>query len=97
MELRTTAPTVKAPADNFTGDVYLNPIFNGDGDSRRTDAMGASDKITANVQSHLQPGEQVHGAFAGQTRNCPQRNSLVSTAARHQHMSWVRSCFRLQL
>jgi len=28
----------------------------------------ASDKIVENVQPHLQPGEQVHGAFAGQSK-----------------------------
>ena len=34
MELRPTAATVKTPAANFTGDVYLTPIFTGDGTSR---------------------------------------------------------------
>jgi quercetin dioxygenase-like cupin family protein len=32
MQLRPTAPTVKTRAENFTGDVYLTPVF-GDGTS----------------------------------------------------------------
>ena len=34
MEHRPIPATVKTPAQNFTGDVYLTPIFNGDGTSR---------------------------------------------------------------
>ncbi len=34
MERRPMAATVKTPAENFTGDVYMNPVFNGDGTSR---------------------------------------------------------------
>ena len=34
MERRPFSSTVKTPAANFTGDVFLNPIFNGDGTSR---------------------------------------------------------------
>ncbi len=34
MELRSTPATVKTPAANFTGDVYLTPVFGGDGTSR---------------------------------------------------------------
>lgn len=34
MELRRTPATVKTPAANFTGDVYLTPVFGGDGTSR---------------------------------------------------------------
>ena len=34
MERRPIAATVKTSAENFTGDVYLTPIFNGDGTSR---------------------------------------------------------------
>jgi quercetin dioxygenase-like cupin family protein len=39
MELRSTATTVKTPAQNFTGDVYMNPIFAGDGTSRLVAAL----------------------------------------------------------
>ena len=31
MERRPIAATVKTPAQNFTGDVYLTLVFNGDG------------------------------------------------------------------
>ena len=34
MERRPIAATIKTPAENFTGDVYLTPIFNADGTSR---------------------------------------------------------------
>src|SRR5215204_5638963 len=34
MELRPVSPTAKAPASNFTGDVYLNPIYRGEEPSR---------------------------------------------------------------
>jgi quercetin dioxygenase-like cupin family protein len=34
MERRPISATVKTPAANFTGDVYMNPVFNGDGTSR---------------------------------------------------------------
>jgi quercetin dioxygenase-like cupin family protein len=34
MERRPINATVKTPAENFTGDVYLTPIFNGDAASR---------------------------------------------------------------
>jgi len=39
MELRPTAATVKTPAENFTGDVYMNPIFTGDGTSHLVVAL----------------------------------------------------------
>jgi quercetin dioxygenase-like cupin family protein len=34
MELQPVNPTAKAPADRFTGDVYLTPIHTGTGPSR---------------------------------------------------------------
>jgi quercetin dioxygenase-like cupin family protein len=34
MELQPVNPTAKAPAERFTGDVYLTPIYNGTGPSR---------------------------------------------------------------
>lgn len=34
MQHRTPPGTVKTPASNFTGDVYLDPIFGGQDDSR---------------------------------------------------------------
>ncbi len=34
MELKPVSPTAKAPAQNFTGDVYVNPIHRGEDPSR---------------------------------------------------------------
>ena len=34
MDKNPTTTTVKTPADNFTGDVWMNPVFNGDGTSK---------------------------------------------------------------
>ena len=34
MELKPVTPTAKAPAANFTGDVYVNSIYRGEGLSR---------------------------------------------------------------
>ena len=36
MELKPVNPTVKTPAANFTGDVYLTPIYSGSEPSRMT-------------------------------------------------------------
>ena len=36
MNKNPTTTTVKTPAANFTGDVYMNPVFGGDGTSRLT-------------------------------------------------------------
>jgi quercetin dioxygenase-like cupin family protein len=39
MELKPVNPTVKTPASNFTGDVYMTPIYNGTEPSRMTVAL----------------------------------------------------------
>ncbi|MEV4656681.1 cupin domain-containing protein [Micromonospora sp. NPDC049301] len=39
MELKPVNPTVKTPAQNFTGDVYLTPIYTGTEPSRMTAAL----------------------------------------------------------
>ena len=36
MNKNPTTTTVKTPAANFTGDVWMNPVFNGDGTSELT-------------------------------------------------------------
>ena len=36
MNKNTATATVKTPAANFTGDVWMNPVFNGDGTSQLT-------------------------------------------------------------
>lgn len=39
MQLQPVRPTVKMPAQAFTGDVYMTPIYNGTGPSRMTAAL----------------------------------------------------------
>lgn len=39
MQLNPVSPTVKTPADRFTGDVYMTPIYTGTGPSRMTAAL----------------------------------------------------------
>jgi quercetin dioxygenase-like cupin family protein len=39
MHLQTTRPTAKAPAQAFTGDVYLTPLYNGQEPSRMNVAL----------------------------------------------------------
>ena len=39
MELKPVNPTVKTPAANFTGDVYMTPIYSGTEPSRMTVAL----------------------------------------------------------
>ena len=39
MELLPVRPTVKTPAQAFTGDVYMTPIYTGTGPSRMTAAL----------------------------------------------------------
>ncbi len=39
MELQPVNPTAKAPANRFTGDVYLTPIYTGTGPSRMSVAL----------------------------------------------------------
>ena len=39
MELKNVSGTIKTPAQNFTGDVYLTPIYNGTGPSRMIVAL----------------------------------------------------------
>jgi quercetin dioxygenase-like cupin family protein len=36
LQLQPVRPTVKTPASNFTGDVYLTPVYSGTGPSRMT-------------------------------------------------------------
>jgi quercetin dioxygenase-like cupin family protein len=39
MELKPVSPTTKTPAANFTGDVYLTPVYRGTEPSRMTVAL----------------------------------------------------------
>ena len=40
MQLKPVTPTAKAPAANFTGDVYVNPIYRGEDPSRMIVSLG---------------------------------------------------------
>jgi hypothetical protein len=44
MDKNPTTTTVKTPADNFTGDVWMNPVFSGDGTSKLTVGHGQRDE-----------------------------------------------------
>jgi quercetin dioxygenase-like cupin family protein len=70
MELRPTAATVKTPAQNFTGDVYLNPIFGGDGTSRLVVALV---RFTPGARTNW------HSHANGQLLHCTDGIGLVAT------------------
>ena len=70
MELRPTAATVKTPAQNFTGDVYLNPIFAGDGTSRLVAALV---RFTPGARTNW------HSHANGQLLHCTDGVGLVAT------------------
>ena len=70
MELRPTAATVKPPASNFTGDVYLTPVFGGD---------DASPLVVGLVR--FTPGARTnwHSHANGQLLVCTEGIGLVAT------------------
>ena len=70
MELRPTAATIKTPAENFTGNVYMNPIFRGDGTSRLVVALV---RFTPGARTHW------HSHANGQLLHCTDGVGLVAT------------------
>jgi quercetin dioxygenase-like cupin family protein len=70
MQLQPTAATVKTPAQNFTGDVYLNPIFGGDGTSRLVAALV---RFTPGARTNW------HSHANGQLLHCTDGVGLVAT------------------
>ena len=74
MDKNPTTTTVKTPADNFTGDVWMNPVFNGDGTSKLTvglvrftlDASGDAEATT-----WLEPVSDEQYAAAHNTADIP--------------------------
>ena len=98
MERRPIAATVKTPAQNFTGDVYLTPIFNGDGTSRlvvglvrftpgartnwHSDANGQLLQCTDGVGLVVSRDGTVIRLRAGETVWPPQAKSTGTAAAR---------------
>ena len=71
MELRPTASTVKTPAQNFTGDVYMNPIFGGDGTSRLVAALV---RFTPGARTNW------HSHANGQLLHCTDGVGVVATS-----------------
>jgi quercetin dioxygenase-like cupin family protein len=70
MELKPVNPTAKAPAQNFTGDVYLTPIYNGTGPSRMTVALV---RFTPGARTNW------HSHAVGQTLHVMEGVGLVGT------------------
>ena len=70
MELVTVAPTVKTPAENFTGDVYLTPIYRGQEPSRMTVALV---RFTPGARTNW------HRHAVGQTLHVTEGVGLVGT------------------
>ncbi|MEP6648943.1 MAG: cupin domain-containing protein [Lapillicoccus sp.] len=68
MELTPMSRTATGPAENFTGDVYVNPIYRGTGDSRM---------IVSLVR--FTPGAHTswHSHAVGQTLHCTDGLGLV--------------------
>ena len=68
MELKPVSPTVKTPASNFTGDVYLTPIYSGQGPSRMTVGLV---RFTPGARTNW------HSHAVGQTLHCTDGLGLV--------------------
>jgi quercetin dioxygenase-like cupin family protein len=70
MELRTVSPTVKTPAENFTGDVYLTMIYQGREPSRMTVSLV---RFTPGARTNW------HRHAVGQTLHVTEGVGLVGT------------------
>ena len=70
MQLQPAQPTAKAPAHNFTGDVYVDPIHQGQEPSRMTISLV---RFTPGAHTHW-PSHAV-----GQTLHCTGGAGLVVT------------------
>lgn len=68
--LTPVRPTVKAPAQNFTGDVYLTPIYTGQEPSRMTVALV---RFTPGARTNW------HSHAVGQTLHVTEGGGLVGT------------------
>jgi quercetin dioxygenase-like cupin family protein len=74
MNKNPATATVKTPAANFTGDVYLNPVFGGDGTSRLTVGLV---RFTPGARTHW------HRHANGQLLVCTDGVGLVGTRDGH--------------
>ena len=70
MELQSVRPTVKTPAQNFTGDVYMTPIYFGTEPSRMTVALV---RFTPGARTNW------HRHAVGQTLHVTEGVGLVGT------------------
>jgi quercetin dioxygenase-like cupin family protein len=70
MELQTPRPTAKAPAQAFTGDVYVTPIYSGQEPSRMTVALV---RFTPGAHTNW------HSHAVGQTLHVTEGVGLVGT------------------
>jgi quercetin dioxygenase-like cupin family protein len=103
MELKPVNPTVKTPASNFTGDVYLTPIYVGNEPSRMTvalvrftpgahtnwhsHAVGQTLHVTDGVGLVGTRDGTVHRIHAGDTVVCPPGEEHWHGAAADTFMS----------
>ncbi|MCE3555699.1 cupin domain-containing protein [Pseudonocardia sp. RS11V-5] len=74
MELRTVNPAAKGPAENFSGDVYVTPIYNGREPSRMTVALV---RFTPGARTNW------HRHAVGQTLHVTEGVGLVGTRDGH--------------
>jgi quercetin dioxygenase-like cupin family protein len=70
VQLSTPRPTAKAPAPNFTGDVYVTPVYSGTEPSRMTVALV---RFTPGARTHW------HRHAVGQTLHVTEGVGLVGT------------------
>jgi quercetin dioxygenase-like cupin family protein len=70
MQLKPVAPTVKTPAERFTGDVYMTPVHQGTGPSRMTVALV---RFTPGARTNW------HSHAVGQTLHVTEGVGLVGT------------------
>jgi quercetin dioxygenase-like cupin family protein len=70
VQLSTPRPTAKAPASNFTGDVYVTPVYSGTEPSRMTVALV---RFTPGARTHW------HRHAVGQTLHVTEGVGLVGT------------------
>jgi quercetin dioxygenase-like cupin family protein len=70
MQLKPVSPTVKTPADRFTGDVYMTPIYTGTAPSRMTAALV---RFTPGARTNW------HSHAVGQTLHVSEGVGLVGT------------------
>ena len=74
MQLSPVSPTAKAPAQAFTGDVYVTPIYTGQEPSRMTVALVRSPRRLASNRwpARFADGERMSGAaVAHRARGLP--------------------------